>query len=270
MAPASPRRRSRSRSHHGSRETLDCAEKILGVDFSEQEEQAALNGVNNNLQNYERLRALDIPLDTEPAVTFRPYLPGKKPKPGATPGAKIVLKRIRRATHQSKTQDLPVTALAPLVQRRDVSSTELTRMYLERLEKHGVRLNAVVTVTEELALAQAAQADKEIKSGKYRGPLHGIPWGAKDLFATKGIAPSVRRLTRTRSSITTPRSSSDYEMPVPCSSPSCLHGRPRKATAGSAGRRRTLVLTIRSAEARAVRRALARRRRRAGRLRHRH
>ena len=60
-----------------NRETLDCAEKIFGIEYTEQEEQAALNGVNSNLQNYERLRALDIPLDTEPAVTFRPYLPGK-------------------------------------------------------------------------------------------------------------------------------------------------------------------------------------------------
>ena len=60
-------------------------------------------------------------------------------------------------------------------------------MYLERLKKHGPALNCVVTLTEELALAQAAQADKEIRAGRYRGPLHGIPWGAKDLFATKGI-----------------------------------------------------------------------------------
>ena len=172
------------------RETLDCAEKIFGVDFNEQEEQAALNGVNNNLANYERLRALDIPLDTEPAVTFRPYLPGKKPKGGATPGAKIDVNLQPPAPRRSSVQDLaflPVTALAPLVRRRDVSSTELTRMYLERLKTHGMRLNAVVTVTEELALAQAAQADQEIRAGKYRGPLHGIPWGAKDLFATKGI-----------------------------------------------------------------------------------
>ena len=173
-----------------ARETLDCAEKIFGVDFTEQEETAALNGVNTNLQNYERLRALEIPLDTEPAVTFRPYLPGKKPKPGATPGAKIKVALQPPAARRSSVDDLaflPVTALAPLLQRRDVSSTELTRMYLERLKKHGMRLNSVVTLTEELALAQAVQADKEIKSGKYRGPLHGIPWGAKDLFATKGI-----------------------------------------------------------------------------------
>ena len=173
-----------------ARDTLDCAEKIFGVDFTEQEEGAALNGVNGNLQNYERLRALDIPLDTEPAITFRPYLPGKKPKPGATPGAKIKVTLQPPAARRSSVEDLaflPVTALAPLLQRRDVSSTELTRMYLERLKKHGVRLNSVVTVTEDLALAQAAQADKEIKAGKYRGPLHGVPWGGKDLLATKGI-----------------------------------------------------------------------------------
>src|SRR4029453_18954834 len=60
-------------------------------------------------------------------------------------------------------------------------------MYLARLKKHGPALNCVVTLTEELALAQAAQADREIKAGRYKGPLHGIPWGAKDLFATKGI-----------------------------------------------------------------------------------
>ena len=71
------------------KETLDCAEKIFGVDFTEQEEEQALNGVNRNLDAYERLRGVDIPLDTEPAITFRPYLPGKKPKAGATPGAKI-------------------------------------------------------------------------------------------------------------------------------------------------------------------------------------
>ena len=66
-------------------------------------------------------------------------------------------------------------------------STELTQMYLARLKKFGPKLNCVVTLTEDLALAQAAQADRDIRAGKYKGPLHGIPWGAKDLFATKGI-----------------------------------------------------------------------------------
>ena len=173
-----------------SLETLDCAEKIFGVDFGKAEEEAALNGVNRNLGYYEELRELDIPLDTEPAVTFRPYLPGKKPRPGATPGARLKIAARPPAGRRGSLEDLaflPVTALAGLIERREISSTDLTRMYLDRLERIGPRLNCVVTLTKELALAQAAAADREIRAGKYRGPLHGIPWGAKDLFATKGI-----------------------------------------------------------------------------------
>ena len=172
-----------------SKDTLDCGEKIFGVDFNDAEEEAALRGVNRSLESFEQLRKVDIPLDTEPAVTFRPYLPGHKPKPGATPGAAIKVTSPVPPRHSS-IEDLafqPVTALAPLLRRRDVSSTELTRMYLDRLKKYGTKLNNVVTLTEELALSQAAQADKEIRAGRYKGPLHGIPWGAKDLFATKGI-----------------------------------------------------------------------------------
>ena len=82
---------------------------------------------------------------------------------------------------------LPVTALATLIESKRITSTELTKIYLDRLKKHGDTLKCVVTLTEELALKQAAEADAEIKAGKYRGPLHGIPWGAKDLLATKGI-----------------------------------------------------------------------------------
>jgi Asp-tRNA(Asn)/Glu-tRNA(Gln) amidotransferase A subunit family amidase len=173
-----------------SKETLDCAETVLGVDFSDAEQAQALRGVNQNLERFETLRRIDIPLDTEPAVTFRPYLPGKAPKPGATPGApiKVALRApVARPSSLDELAFLPVASLAPLIQRRDVSSTDLTKMYIERLKKHGPRLNCVVTLTEELALAQAAQADREISEGRYKGPLHGIPWGAKDLFATKGI-----------------------------------------------------------------------------------
>jgi Asp-tRNA(Asn)/Glu-tRNA(Gln) amidotransferase A subunit family amidase len=172
------------------KDVLDCGEKIFGIDFTDAEEERALNGVNQNLGNFERLRQIEVPLDTEPAVTFRPYLPGRKPKPGATPGARLKVALQPPAARPSSLEDLaflPVTALAPLVQRRDVSSTDLTRMYLDRLKKFDPILHCVVTLTEDLALAQAALADREIRAGRYRGPLHGIPWGAKDLFATKGI-----------------------------------------------------------------------------------
>ena len=168
---------------------LDAAESIFGVDFNEAEEQMALNSVNRNLDSYEQLRKLNIPLDTEPALTFRPYLPGKKPTGKATPGAKLRYTRPVVPANLTPEQIafLPVTALAVLIESKRITSTELTRIYLDRLKKYGDTLKCVVSLTEELALQQAAAADAEIKAGKYRGPLHGIPWGAKDLLATKGI-----------------------------------------------------------------------------------
>lgn len=168
---------------------LDAAESIFGVDFNEAEEQMALGSVNRNLQSFEDLRKLNVPLDTEPAITFRPYLPGKKPTGKATPGARLRL--TKTAVPPNLTPDqiafLPVTALATLIETKRITSTELTKLYLDRLKKHGETLKCVVTLTEELALKQAAAADAEIKAGKYRGPLHGIPWGAKDLLATRGV-----------------------------------------------------------------------------------
>jgi Asp-tRNA(Asn)/Glu-tRNA(Gln) amidotransferase A subunit family amidase len=82
---------------------------------------------------------------------------------------------------------LPVTTLAELIRQQRISSTELTMMYLSRLKRYGDSLKCVVTLTEKLALDQAARADAELRNGHNRGPLHGIPWGAKDLLATKGV-----------------------------------------------------------------------------------
>ena len=81
---------------------------------------------------------------------------------------------------------LPLTHLSRLVERRQVKPSDLTKLYLARLKKHDPQLHCVVNLTEELALRQAKQADEEIAAGNYRGPLHGIPWGAKDLLAVRG------------------------------------------------------------------------------------
>jgi Asp-tRNA(Asn)/Glu-tRNA(Gln) amidotransferase A subunit family amidase len=174
---------------HFGIDSLKSAEKVIGLTFKDAEEEMMLRGVNRNLDSYEILRKLDIPLDTEPAITFCPCLPGKRP-PAAGPRAKTLRVSTPVVRVTSNLEELcfqPVTALAPLVRDRKVSSTDLTKMYLARLKKHGDTLKCVVTLTEELALAQAAQADKEIAAGRYRGQLHGIPWGAKDLLATRGI-----------------------------------------------------------------------------------
>ncbi len=173
------------------KDALKAAEQISGVTFTDAEEEMALRGVNQNLTSYETLRNLEIPLDTEPAVAFHPYLPGKRPKPGIRQKTLRVASRMPVVhVNRSALEDLaflPVTTLSRLIATRQVSATDLTKMYLGRLKTHGEKLQCVITLTEELALQQAAAADKEIRAGKYRGPLHGIPWGAKDLFATKGI-----------------------------------------------------------------------------------
>src|SRR5580765_369484 len=172
------------------KDVLKCAEQIDGLHFTDAEEELAVAGASRNLDSYEELRKLDIPLDTEPAMTFRPHLPGKQPSGKSTRNAKLALGRPSKAAGSGAVEDLafePVTVLASLIESRKVTSTDLTKMYLSRLKRYGDQLHCVVTLTEELALAQAAAADKEIKAGKYRGPLHGIPFGVKDLFDTKGI-----------------------------------------------------------------------------------
>jgi Asp-tRNA(Asn)/Glu-tRNA(Gln) amidotransferase A subunit family amidase len=167
-----------------TKEMLGEAEKLIGLEFTDAQEAMALQNVSTNLDRYEALRKIDVPLDTEPATLFHPALPGRKlnVKP-----AKFKLSRVETPKFSSLEEIAfaPLTQLAELVRTRRVSPVELTRMYLDRLKKYGPKLNCVVTLTEDLALSQAGDAEREIKAGKYRGPLHGIPWGAKDLFATK-------------------------------------------------------------------------------------
>ncbi|MBM3766860.1 MAG: amidase [Acidobacteria bacterium] len=165
-------------------ESLRTALKLLGLDASDTQLEMMRPNVERALTAYTSMRAHSVPLDTDPAFTFHAQLPGMKPPRGgqflgsAAPAAKRF----------AKIEDVaywPLTDLAALVRTRRVTSTALTKMYLERLRRHGETLHCVVTLTEELALQQAARADKEIAAGRYKGPLHGIPYGAKDLFATK-------------------------------------------------------------------------------------
>ncbi len=170
-----------------TKEQLKDALDILGLNFSDAEREMMLPSVNRALNGYEALRKIDIPLDTEPAFHFRPALPGKEPKPRASHFAPTRSTKLATFKDIEDLAFFPVTELAPLVRAKRVSSTDLTKMYLARLKKYSPKLLNVITLTEDLAMTQAAAADNEIRAGKYRGPLHGIPFGAKDLFNTKGI-----------------------------------------------------------------------------------
>ncbi len=169
-----------------SKELLEAYEKLIGIELNDAQEAMALPNVNRSLESYETLRKIEIPLDTEPAIAFHPAPPGKVFK-----GNAVRFKPTKtEAPSFEKIEDLAfatVPQLAQLIRTKAISPVELTKMYIARLKRYGPKLNCVITLTEELALAQATQAEKETRAGRYRGPLHGIPWGAKDLFATKGI-----------------------------------------------------------------------------------
>jgi Asp-tRNA(Asn)/Glu-tRNA(Gln) amidotransferase A subunit family amidase len=171
-----------------TKEMMHDAEKLIGIEFNDKQEEMALRGVNNNLDSYEIVRKIDVPLDTEPAIVFHPALPGFHIKRAET---KTKFRFGKNEPLQFKSVDelafATVPQLAELIRTKKVSSVELTKMYLSRLKRYGPKLLCVVTLTEDLALKQAQNADNDLKRGRYRGPLHGIPWGAKDLFATKGI-----------------------------------------------------------------------------------
>lgn len=172
-----------------TREQAQAALKLLGLEFTDAQIDMMLPGLDRGLAGYGALRRTEVPLDTEPAFSFHPGLPGRKMDAGPARFRPTANSSAARRPFKS-VEDLAfltVTELAPLLEARRVTSTDLTRMYLDRLERIGPRLNCVVTLTRELALEQAAAADREIRAGRYRGALHGIPWGAKDLFATKGI-----------------------------------------------------------------------------------
>ena len=169
---------------------LRSASALAELEFTEAERQLMQFAVERNIERAAVLRDLTIPDDTEPAVGFHPYLPGERPTQGSTPHAELALPRPDPSASTDAIEALafePVTVLSRRIERREVTSTDLTRMYLDRLRRYGDRLNCVITLTDELALAQAAEADREIRAGRYRGPLHGIPWGAKDLLATRGV-----------------------------------------------------------------------------------
>jgi Asp-tRNA(Asn)/Glu-tRNA(Gln) amidotransferase A subunit family amidase len=166
---------------------VEYAEKLIGLNLEYKERKQMLKDLDSLKRSYEEIRQVPLPNSVPPALQFNPQLSAEKP--AAVPKRMTPLPR-PMAVLPADWNDLAfysLTQLAALIRARKITSTELTRLYLDRLKTYGPHLQCVVTLTEELAMQQAGRADREIAAGRYRGPLHGIPWGAKDLLATKGI-----------------------------------------------------------------------------------
>lgn len=175
-----------------SPETFVQAEKLVEIELTkEQLAQAAGNWRSAMAPVYERRvgpRKTELEATLAPATRWNPMLPGVKA--GAASDAFLRSKADAGPLPQSE-EDIafaPVWKLSRWIEQRKLTSERLTRLYLTRLEKFNPKLRCVITLTTELALQQAKNADREIAAGKYRGALHGIPWGAKDLLDTNGIA----------------------------------------------------------------------------------
>ena len=167
-------------------EMIAQAEKIAGLEFTPEEREEMVRGLDQNLRAWEGLHEVDLPNSVPPAVQFDPLLPGMSVPTEQRPFRRSDAGRVQRPANLEDVAFWPVTQLSELIRTRQVTPSELTRMYLDRLKRHGPTLEAVISLTEARALEQAARMDGEIARGNYRGPLHGIPWGAKDLLAVRG------------------------------------------------------------------------------------
>ncbi len=171
--------------------TFAEAEKLVQFDLSPSERDTAAGSWRRSLAPVYELRTgprrFTPPPALAPAMQWDPVLPGETAGPprdrfvrgAAAPGA--------LPANEQEIAFAPLTRLARWIETRQITSERLTAIYLDRLARFDPKLRCVITLTRDLALQQARQADREIAAGRYRGPLHGIPWGGKDLLDTAGI-----------------------------------------------------------------------------------
>ncbi len=165
-------------------EMIRQAEWISGLELTEADRQLMLDDLKDALAGYDELRAVALDNSIPPALSFDPAPLASIPK--SVEHSVVRLDDDDAVAQPNSATDVAfasVSELAIWIRRRELSSVELTRNYLDRLEKHNPALECVISFMKDSALAQAAQADRELAAGHYRGPLHGIPWGAKDILA---------------------------------------------------------------------------------------
>lgn len=171
-----------------TREMIAAAEGLLGLSYTDAQRDLMIEALEHHLAAHEMIRRFDLPNAVLPAMQFSARLPGARyagSRRGDN-GRRSSRPGVRRPMSNTQMAFLSVVELAELLRSRQVTSTELTLLYLRRLKQHDSALQCVVTLTEQRALRQAAEADREIAAGRYRGPLHGIPYGVKDALAVAG------------------------------------------------------------------------------------
>lgn len=163
------------------------AEKIIGLKFTKAEADSMQENLTDQRANYEKIRRIEIPNEITPALVFNPLPAGfDLPKGKEMPFKVEEIREVKLPNDQDELAFFTVRQLAELIKTKQITSLELTNFYLNRLKEYNPTLQCLVSLTEVYAIEQAKKADKEIAEGKYRGLLHGIPYGAKDLLAKEG------------------------------------------------------------------------------------
>lgn len=167
-------------------EMVTAALGLAGIESTKEERQGMVNGANQSLTRYEAIRQIEIPNDVSPPFHFSALVPGIDVDKTRRPFYLSTAPSVQRPANLEDVAFWPVRHLSELIRTKQVTSLELTEMYLARLHRYNGVLNNVVTFLDDVARAQATQADREIAAGEFRGALHGIPWGAKDIISVKG------------------------------------------------------------------------------------
>src|SRR5262245_25126638 len=168
-------------------EMVTDALKLSGIELTEDERKEMVAGANRNLTQYADIRQIHIPNDVSPPFHFSPLVPGMEVSKARLPFRLSSVPAVRRPANLEDVAFWPVRHLAALVRTKQVTSLELADMYLARLHRYNGKLNNVVTFLDDYGSAEDKQVGAETPAGKYKGPLHGIPSGAKDIISVKGF-----------------------------------------------------------------------------------
>ncbi len=165
---------------------IPAAERVIGLAFKPAERDSLFDDLKINMKEYQKMRQYKLDNSIPLSTWQNPVLPGMQFNMKQNPVKWSFPKSLNVPVNKNELAFYSVLQLASLIKNKKISSVELTKFFIERLKKFGDTLQCVISITEEIAMQQALQADKEIAAGKYRGPLHGIPYGLKDLFTVKG------------------------------------------------------------------------------------
>lgn len=166
--------------------SIDAAADLIGLSFSPSEKDSMINALNTQRDNFQILRKTKLENSTAPALIFNPLPQGFYPSQDQRTFDWGLSIEVELPEKESDIAYLPVNQLAVLIKNKKITSERLTKIYLDRIKTYSDTLQCLITLLETPALEKARAMDRELAAGKYRGPLHGIPYGIKDLLSVKG------------------------------------------------------------------------------------